>query len=216
MPAASRQQVLLHQGEVATVVEGVPSGNGFAGKAPVRERDDQRCFGPEHPGQLAQNRHRLGQVVDGNADGRAVKFGVGEGQQGLLVQILHQVGVQARVGAQLGGVQPQAHYAALGHFERQMAHPAAHQIEHGPVGREILPVELGDGGNGRVIDVGDEARVAVEVRVGRFVLALEGAGGKGRVGGGGVHGGVSVNGRQGLRVREVGFGSGRKTGRRGH
>ena len=68
-----------------------------------------------------------------------------------------------------------------------MALDSMHGVDLGAA-HEVLAVELRNGGNGRVVDVRHEPRRGVEVGVGRFVLAAEGASGKGRRRGVGVHG----------------------------
>ena len=58
-------------------------------------------------------------------------------------------------------------------LRRQMADPAAHEVEDGSARRKMLAVEPSDGGDGRIVDVGDEARRRVEQLVRRLVDAAE-------------------------------------------
>ena len=50
-------------------------------------------------------------------------------------------------------------------FGRQVAHPAAHQVENAPARRQALAIELRERRNGDVVDVGHKARRNIKRRV---------------------------------------------------
>jgi hypothetical protein len=54
-----------------------------------------------------------------------------------------------------------------------MAHPAAHRVENRAARRKALAIDPLDVGDRDGVDVLDEARVAVEVAIRRFVDAAE-------------------------------------------
>src|SRR5207247_4799798 len=63
-------KVKLDEVSVTLVIELPPDRNRLCPKAPVREADDERRAGPQHSGDLAEDRHGLLQVLDRDADHR--------------------------------------------------------------------------------------------------------------------------------------------------
>ena len=117
----------------------------------------------------------LCQVVDRDADRRGVEGGGLEWKNRGLVQVVDDVRFQTGVCHQLGHVHAQADDPAVIDLGRQVADPRTHQVENFAAGRQGLAVDLGDGGDGAVVDVGDEARLPVEPGVGGLILAAKAA-----------------------------------------
>lgn len=84
----------------------------------------------------------------------------------VLVQVLHHRLGQLRVLPQLLGVHAEAHHPVRFVIFRVVRDPAAAEVEDGRVGRaacrESFGVKLGEGCDGGVVDVGDEAGDVVE------------------------------------------------------
>lgn len=107
----------------------------------------------------------------------------------LLVEVLDEEEVQARVPGELLRVQPVADDAPEPDLRRQVADPGAHEVQHVPPGAEALPVEARERGDEAVVHVRHQARERVEVAVrprvqlraalGREHLAPDAAGGRG-------------------------------------
>src|SRR5262245_31597786 len=158
---------------MSLVVEQAPGRNDLRRKTAVRERDDERRASAKHARALTKDLDRTGEVVDRHADGRAVEAGVAERQARLLIQIAHEPFRGARIRRQLFPIHPEQNHFALGGLRRQVTDPAAHEIEDRSTRRKVFAIELGDGGDGPVVDVRDEARTLVEEIVGRLVESRE-------------------------------------------
>ena len=99
-----------------------------------------RAAGAQHARDLAQHRDRLLQILHRDADHRRVDAVVVERQVRVLVQVLHEPAAEARVRRQLGCVHAVADDLGITDLRRQMADPAAHQIEQ----HAALPAARGD------------------------------------------------------------------------
>src|SRR3712207_1428501 len=166
-------EVALDEAHVALIVELVPDGYRFTGEATVGEGDHHRSSYPEHPPDLAQHLNRPHQIIYRDANPYPDELPAPEWQLWCTVQVLDYVLIVPVVPSQLYLVHPQADDALVLDLRRQVADPAAHQIEDLAVRLEELPVELGDGGYRPVVYVGDEPGRAVEVLVRRLVVAPE-------------------------------------------
>lgn len=54
-----------------------------------------------------------------------------------------------------------------------MRDPTAHQVQYRSVRREVLPIKLGDGGDGAIVYMSDEPGETVELLVRGLVVAPE-------------------------------------------
>src|SRR5262249_5186758 len=70
-------------------------------------------------------------------------------------------------------IHPEQNHFAIRDLGRQMADPAAHQIEDCSARRKVFAIELGDGRDGLVVDVRDEARILIAELVRRLVESRE-------------------------------------------
>jgi len=161
---------------MAGIVQLVPDGHRLGGEAAVRKRDHQRRARPEHAGRLAQHRHRLGEIIDRDAQTGRVKFGVAIGQARVAVEVVHHPFGQPRVGGQLLGIHAQPGHAPIGYLRRQMADPAAHQIQHRSARRKILAVKLGHRRDGAAVNMRHQPRRLIEDLIRRLILAPKRAG----------------------------------------
>ena len=157
------------------VVEGAPDRDRLCPEAAVREANDNRGAGAQHAADLAQHDDRLLQILDRDADHRGVGAGIGERQPRVLVEVLHKPTAEARIGGQFLGIHAVADDFAILDLGRQVADPAAHQIEQRAAGRQHGAIKLGQGRDRAVIDVLDEPRRLIEQRVVGFVETGEGA-----------------------------------------
>ena len=144
------------------VVGGEPTPDRLGREAPVGERAHERRAGPQHPGHLVEHLEGPDQVVDRDRAHRPVEAGVGERQRGLAVEILDHPFVSLRVLVELEGVH--AEYDETLRGPGQMRHPGAAQVEHLAVQAELV-VEIAHGGDGTVVDVLHQPRLAVEATV---------------------------------------------------
>jgi len=138
------------------VVESPPDRHGFCPEAPVRKADDERAAGPQNASDLAQHRHRLLQILDRHADHRRIDVRIRKRQRRVAVQVLDEPAVEPRIGGQFGGIHAVADHFGINHFRRQMADPAAHQIEQDAARGQYAAIELRQRGNCPVVDVMDE------------------------------------------------------------
>lgn len=107
----------------------------------------------------------------------------------VLVEVLDEEVVKARVLGELLRVEPVADDAPELDLRRQVADPGAHEVQHVPPGAEAVPVEVCERGDEAVVHVRHEARERVEVAVrprvqlraalGREYQAPDAAGGRG-------------------------------------
>ena len=114
---------------------------------------------------------RVRHVLDRDRARGAVERLVVERQAWLAVHVVHDVTGELRVVGHLLGVHPEPHDLARVEALRQMAAPAAHQIEQPAAGRQHRRVEPAERGDGAVVDVDDLAGREVETVVGRLVVA---------------------------------------------
>jgi hypothetical protein len=167
-------QVAFYESHATSVVQLVPDGDGLTGKATVREGDYRRSADLQHAPDLAQYLHGPSQVIDGDADASPVELGVVKRETGIRVEVLDDEGVEPLVAAKLDLVHAEADHAPVLDLRRQVADPAAHEIQEGSAGWEEVPVQLRDGAYGPLIDVRHEPGRAVELLVWRLVGAPEG------------------------------------------
>jgi hypothetical protein len=74
---------------------------------------------------------------------------------------------------ELHSIHPDPDHVPVVDLRRQVGHPGRHEIEDARTRGNELAVDLCQRGDRRVVDVRDEARLPVEVLVGRLVEALE-------------------------------------------
>jgi hypothetical protein len=122
-------QVALHELHVALVVELMPDSDRLIWKTTIREGDDRRSADLQHAPDLSQHLHRPGQVIDGDADPNPIELRIPERQVRIRVQILDHVGVEPLIAAQLYLVHAEPDHAAVFDFRRQVADPAAHEVQ---------------------------------------------------------------------------------------
>ena len=116
------------------------------------------------------------EILNRDAEAGGVEGGGVEGQGLVGVEVLDEAAVEAWVGGELIFVQAVAGDAGIRDIIGQVADPAAHEVEDDAAGGERVAVEGGDRVDGGVVDVGDEAGVGIEERVGGAVLSGEGFG----------------------------------------
>src|SRR6516165_6400637 len=161
---------------MTVVVERPPDGDGLCPEAAVREADHEWCPRPQYPRDFTQYRDRSLQVLDRHANHRGVEAGIAERQARLTVEVLDEPTVEPRIGGELGGVHAVADHLLVRDFRRQVADPAAHQVEQHAIRRQQVAVEAGQRRYGTLVDVTDEPRRLIEDLV-RLVVEL----GKGAV-----------------------------------
>src|SRR5262249_55654927 len=143
------------------------------GKAPVGEGKNQWTAGFDDASDLLHDAHRSYQVLNRDADGCGLKLGVGKWQHWVGVQVVDEPRFEPRVSRQLLRVHAQANDSAVLDLGRQVTDPAAHEIQDRASRREVLPIDLGYGRDGVVVDVGHEARRLVEAQIQGFVVAAK-------------------------------------------
>jgi len=110
-------------------------------------------------------------VLDRHGAHRSVERLVVKGQPRRLVQVVDDVISQSRIVSHLLCVQPQTNDFAGPKVPRQVRTPATHQVEKLPAGGQHLGIQPSQRGDRPVVDMDDLARVAVELRVRRFIVA---------------------------------------------
>ena len=83
-----------------------------------------------------------------------------ERQVRILVQILDEPAAEARVRRQFGFVHAVADDFGIFDLRRQMADPAAHQIEQHAALRQHAAIEIGQRGDRVLVDMIDEPRLS--------------------------------------------------------
>ena len=116
-----------------------------------------------------------------------IELRVAERQPHLTIHVVNDMDRQLRVVRHLLGVQAEPDYLASAEVWRQVAAPAAHQIEQAAAGRQHAGVERAERGDRAVVDVHDLARHQIEALVRRFVLARVREGREQAVSGGRIH-----------------------------
>jgi len=174
---AGAREVERHERDVVDV-PGLPDRHRLGGKTAVREGHHEGRAGLQHAQHLTHRRDRLLEVLHRHADGGAVETAVLERQRGQAVQVLHDAAAQARVGLEFRPVHAEADDATIDDVVGQVADPARHEVEQDVARREALAIDVGDGGDRAIVDVGDEPRLRVEQQIGRGVAFGEGLGGQ--------------------------------------
>jgi hypothetical protein len=172
-PVPGLAKVVLDQLSVAGVVESLPDRDRLRWEASVGKRHYQRGIGSEHTADFAQDVDWRGEVLNGDADRGTIELGRSELQAWFVIEVVHDMGVQPWVGSELVSIQTQADYSGVGDLWRQVAHPAAHEVQEGSPGWKELAVQLRDGRDGRVVDVRDESRLGIEEPVRALVVPAE-------------------------------------------
>ena len=135
------------------------------GEHPIRKRDDQHATAPHHPQQFGGDRLGLLQVLPARHHQGRIDAPIAQGQMLVGVEVLHPVATEAGVGLKLPPVEAVANHLRVVAILRQMAHPAAHQVEHHGALGDALAVQLGEPGPEGGIEVLHETRFCIEERV---------------------------------------------------
>jgi hypothetical protein len=132
----------------------------------MRGRHDVETAGTQHPADRREHLDRPRQVLDRHRVQHGVEGRVAERQLGGTIEVVHQEAREAGILRQLDPVHAEADDATVVDLGGQVGYPGGHEIEHVRARRHQLAVDFRQRGDGRVVDVGDEARLDVEVFVG--------------------------------------------------
>ena len=110
------------------------------------------------------------QILPAGNDQGAVRAVVVEGEGLILIEVLNPVPIESGVGGQLLIVEAMANHLVVVDVVRQMADPAAHQIQNLGAGRNPLAIQLRQPSAEAGVEMVNEARLAVEQRV---ITAIE-------------------------------------------
>ena len=164
----------------ATAVGGIaPDTDGLGGEHAVGEGGDEDAAGLEDAVHVPENLDRPDDVLDGHGDNHGVKGVVLVGQDGILVDVLDKVVVEVGVVLHFQGVHTETGEALAGMAGGPMGTPTAHQVQHHGIGGYQAAEDVAHGGDGRVVDMDDQAGLNIEIAVVAFVLAAEELGGEG-------------------------------------
>ena len=145
----------------------------FRRKAAVRHRDDQPPARREHARDVAEYFDRAHQILHRHRDQHGVERAVVERQPRIAIEVLHHPHVEPRIRVEFGGVHAETGDRRVARFFRQMRNPRRHQVEYAPAVRQHVAVVLRQRRDRAGIDVRDEPRHLIEVRVVALVDARE-------------------------------------------
>src|SRR5215212_9438858 len=123
-------EVTFDEPHVPKIIQLVPDGDSLRGKTTIGKRNYQWGVDLQHPTNFAQQLHGLGQVIYRDADPNPVELRFSERQSKIRIQVLHDVGVEPLVAAQLHFVHTQADDTPVLDLRRQMAYPTAHEVQN--------------------------------------------------------------------------------------
>ena len=94
-------------------------------------------------------------MLDRGANRGTVELAGGKGQSWVAVEVLNPRLVEKRVFRQRLPLGADPDNAAERRFGRQMRDPSGHHVENCAAGRQYFAIEVGDGGDGDVVDMGE-------------------------------------------------------------
>ena len=158
-----------HAGDPLAIAAMEPDPGSFLGKEAIAEGHDQLPAGPDQAPQVGGDRLRLLEVLPARHDQRRIHALIIEGERLVGVEVLHPEAIQPRIGLEFSGIEAMADHLRVAHVVGQVAHPAAHQIEHHGAGRNSLAVEGGEAGAEAAIQVLHKAGFGIEQRIVAFI-----------------------------------------------
>ena len=159
-------EIAPDQRGMAVIAEGPPDRHRLGPEAAVRKADHNGSARAQHTGGLAQHGDGIFQILHRDANHRRVDAPVLQQQRWVAVEVLDEPSGEPRVGGKLGRVHAEPDHLGILGLGRQMADPAAHQVEQHAALRQHGAVEIRQRGDRFVIDVINQPRLFVE----QFVL----------------------------------------------
>ena len=139
----------------------------------MRRGDEMDAAGTENPRHGREHLDGLGQVLDRHGVQHRVESPLGERQVRALVQVVDEKGREPRVLSEFDPVHAETDDAPVVDLGGEVRYPGRHEIQDARPRGYQLAIDLRQCGDGRIVDVRDETRLAIEVLVGRLVEASE-------------------------------------------
>ena len=139
-----------------------PDLGSFGEKHAIAERHDHLTVRTRDPQKLLGDGFRLLQILPTRHDQGAVHAAVFKGKRLRLVEVLHPMPIEAGIGLQLLRVEAMADHLLVTPIVRQVAHPAAHQIQHHGTGGDAVAVQLSQSSSETAIQMLNEPGFAVK------------------------------------------------------
>ena len=155
------------------VVADQPDVDGLGVEHAVGVEDEETATGSQYAVHLLEGFNGAGDILHGDGDDYGIEAGIGEGEVGVLVGVTDYVIVEVGVVPHLHRIQAQADHALFRMVFGPVGAIAAEQVQHLGVGRDEASQQVGDGGDGPIIYMHQQARLLVEEGVIALVLAAK-------------------------------------------